>query len=184
MCSPASSDARQKLTVLFWWRIGAIFNAISCYAIHKLQFDVRNGCRKGHGIAAVGSEGEIEYKDFLKLVHISIFHSCVGAEGCWPTPNVVFRIFPRLSSFKYSNESTGMSTPFVPMLSHVHKTPNSRQVANNLGRELYHDLLFLAASKVAAPFGDINPKVSMEMRRMSLECSTAAKETVKKTWGI
>jgi hypothetical protein len=93
----------------------------------------------------------------------------------------VFRISRRLSSFKYWNESSGMSTLLAPRLSHVHSVANSRKVANNLGRELYHGLLLLAASKAAPPFGDINPKVSMEMRRMSLDNSDAARETTDKT---
>jgi hypothetical protein len=96
----------------------------------------------------------------------------------------VFRISRRLSSFKYSNESSGMSTLFDPTLSHVHSDANSRKVANNLGRELYHGLLLLAASKVAPLFGNITPKVSIEMRRISLENSDAVRETMEKTWEI
>jgi hypothetical protein len=100
-----------------------------------------------------------------------------------PTPNVVFKMSLRLSSFRYSNESSGISTSRVPTLSHVHSAAKKRKVANNLGLEEYHGLLFLAASKVVPPFGDINPKVSMEIRRI-LTCSYAATESEKKTWRI
>jgi hypothetical protein len=90
----------------------------------------------------------------------------------------------RLSSFMYSNESPGISTWWTPTLSHVHNAKKSKQVASNLGREEYQGLFLLAASKVAPLFGDMNPRVSMDMRRISMVGSDAAKKTEKKTWRI
>jgi hypothetical protein len=64
-------------------------------------------------------------------------------------------------------------------LSHVQNAANNRKVASNLGLEWYHVLLLLAASKVAPLFGDINPKVSMDIRRISVTGSDAAEEEKK-----
>jgi hypothetical protein len=90
----------------------------------------------------------------------------------------------RLSSSRYWNESSGMSTGVVPMFNHDQRAAKRRQVASSLGREEYQGLVLLAASKVAPLFGDIRPRVSMEMRRISMVDGGAAKTTVKKTWEI
>ena len=83
----------------------------------------------------------------------------------------------RLSSFKYSNESADIRTSDVPMLNHNHSAPKNTHVVSSLGIEVHLFLLF-AASKVAL-FGDISPKVSMEMRRAGIlvpYCHTAKKK--------
>lgn len=90
---------------------------------------------------------------------------CESAGGSSRTPSVVFKMSLKFSSFKYSNESSGISTLLAPMLSHAHRPAKRRQVAKSLGREEYQGLLLFAASKVAPGLGDINPKVSIDMRR-------------------
>lgn len=59
-------------------------------------------------------------------------------------------------------------------LSHAHRPTKSRKVARSRGLEEYHGLLLFAASNVLPLRGDINPMVSIEMRRMS-NCSNAAR---------
>jgi hypothetical protein len=90
------------------------------------------------------------------------------------TPRVVFNISFRLSSFKYSNESTGITTSDVPMLNHNHSTPKKTHVVSSLGAEAH--LLFLFAASKVALLGDISPKVSMEMRRAGILTNTAKKK--------
>jgi hypothetical protein len=96
----------------------------------------------------------------------------------------VFRISLKLSSFRYSNESPGMGTWCTPTLSHVHNARKSRQVASNLGREEYQGLFLLAASKVGLLFRDMKPKGSMDIRRISMVGSEAAKKRMENTWRI
>jgi hypothetical protein len=79
----------------------------------------------------------------------------------------------KLSSFKYSNESSGISTLRVPTLSHTHSAAKVKKVASSLGLEWYQDLLLLAASKVELDLRDINPRVSIEIRRIPITCDAA-----------
>jgi hypothetical protein len=51
------------------------------------------------------------------------------------------------------------------MLNHNHKAPKKTHVVSSLGAEFQRLLLF-AASKLALLFGDISPKVWIEMRRI------------------
>lgn len=67
MCSPATSNARQKLDVLLWWWVCALLDTGSRHTINVLELDVRDGCRERHRIAAVGTEGKVEHEDLLEL---------------------------------------------------------------------------------------------------------------------
>jgi hypothetical protein len=57
----------------------------------------------------------------------------------------------------------------LPKFKYKYTMPNRRNVARSLGLELYHGpfLLFAAVKKV--PFGDVIPRVSMEILRMDEE---------------
>jgi hypothetical protein len=59
------------LPVLFWWWICFLVYTGSGHPFYKFELDVRDGCREGHGIAAVGAEGEIEDEYLLELGAIS-----------------------------------------------------------------------------------------------------------------
>jgi hypothetical protein len=61
------------------------------------------------------------------------------------------------------------------MLRKAQKAANSRHVAKNLGFEEYQRFLFFVASKAVPFLGDINPRVSTEMRRISTGRSIATK---------
>jgi hypothetical protein len=80
----------------------------------------------------------------------------------------------RLSSFKYSNESSGINPLRAPTLSHIHSAAKIKTVARSLGLDWYHGFRFLAASEAELNLGDINPKVSIEMRRILTGRSNAA----------
>lgn len=79
----------------------------------------------------------------------------------------------RLSSLRVWNESSGIGTTCLPTLSHAQKPAKSKHVAISLGLEEYQGLFLLATSKVAPDFGDMRPKVSIDMRRISKLCSNA-----------
>lgn len=71
----------------------------------------------------------------------------------------------KLSSCRYSKESFGITISCAPRLNQTHKSPKKRKVVSSLGLEKYHGLLLFAALKPALLLGDINPKVSIDMRR-------------------
>ena len=88
----------------------------------------------------------------------------------------------RLSSFKYSNESSGIRIACPPRLNQIHNTPKNRQVVSSRGLEKYQGLLLFAVVNPALLRGDISPKVSMDIRRaMVKRHSNAVNDKRKKT---
>jgi hypothetical protein len=67
MRPPASSNAWQQFEVLVWRRVCALLDAFSCHPFDVFELDVRYSCRKGHGIATIGTEWKVEHKDLLEL---------------------------------------------------------------------------------------------------------------------
>jgi hypothetical protein len=60
-----------------------------------------------------------------------------------------------------------MTTVVPPKFSQHHRIPNKRHVVSNRGLDIYQGVLLLFAMANVALRGDIIPKVSMEMRRIS-----------------
>lgn len=89
-----------------------------------------------------------------------------------PTPRVEFKISFKLSSSSNANESSGITTVFPPKFSQHHRIPNKTHVVSNRGLDIYQGSLLLLAAANVALRGDIIPKVSMEMRRISAQTRT------------
>lgn len=85
------------------------------------------------------------------------------------TPSVELRISLKLSSSNNANESSGIRIGVPPKLNQKYNPRKKQSVVKSLGLEKYHVFLLLFAGLKVAPFGDIIPRVSMEMRRIAVD---------------
>lgn len=83
------------------------------------------------------------------------------------TPSVVFRISLKLSSSSNANESSGITTVDTAKRNHKYSSAKQKHVVRSRGRARYHRVDLLLATAKVDPLGEIIPRVSMEMRRIS-----------------